>query len=65
VKVPATECPRISKAFLEEDLGQLKSDFEREYMCEFQEDAFSVFSRELLEAALDESVRPLIPWKRG
>lgn len=65
VRVPATECPRISKAFLDEDRGQLKSDFEREYMCEFQEDAFSVFSRELLEAALDESVRPLIPWKRG
>jgi len=64
VKVPATECPRISKAFLEEDRGQLKSDFEMEYMCEFQEDAFSVFSRGLLEAALDESVQPLIPWRR-
>ena len=64
VKVPATECPRISKAFLEEDRGQLRTDFEMEYMCEFQKDAFSVFSRELLEAALDESVKPLIPWKR-
>ena len=64
VKVPATECPRISKKFLEEDRGQLKNDFEREYMCEFQEDAFSLFGRELLEAALDVNVKPLIPWKR-
>jgi len=28
VRVPATECPRISKTFLEEDRGQLRRDFE-------------------------------------
>ena len=59
VRVPATECPRISREFLEEDRGQQKGDFEREYLCEFQEDGQSVFSRELVERALDSSVKPL------
>ena len=59
VRVPATECSRISREFLEEDRGQQKGDFEREYLCEFQEDGQSVFSRELVERALDSSVKPL------
>ena len=59
VRVPASECSRISREFLEEDRGQQKGDFEMEYMCEFQEDGLSVFSRELVERALDSSVKPL------
>ena len=55
MRVPATECPRISEEFLEEDRGQQKGDFEMEYMCEFREDGHSVFSRDLVEEALDGS----------
>jgi len=32
-------------------------------MCEFQEDAFSVFSRKRIEEALDHTVKPLVPPK--
>jgi hypothetical protein len=32
VRVTALECPRIKRAFLEEDRGQQKGDFEMEYM---------------------------------
>ena len=59
VRVTALECPRISKQFLEEDRTQQKGDFRMEYMCEFMEDGFSVFSRDLVERALDAGVKPL------
>jgi len=59
VRVPATECPRISREFLEEDRRQQKGDFQMEYMCEFMEDGLSVFNRDLVEQALDGSVQPL------
>jgi hypothetical protein len=36
VKVPATECPRISKEFLEEQRSALGMEsFRQEHMCEF------------------------------
>ena len=57
--MPATECPRISREFLEEDRRQQKGDFAMEYLCEFMEDGLSVFSRDLVEKALDGSVLPL------
>jgi len=59
VRVPATECPRIPREFLEEDRRQQKGDFAMEYLCEFMEDGLSVFSRDLVEKALDGSVLPL------
>jgi hypothetical protein len=60
VEVPATECPRISKEFLDEqrrELGPLL--FDQEFMCEFVDDAEALFSSELVEAAIDATVRPL------
>jgi hypothetical protein len=60
VRVPATACPRISREFLEEDRRHQKGDFAMEYMCEFMEDGLSVFSRDLVERALDDSVKPLV-----
>jgi len=59
VRVTALECPRIKRAFLEEDREQQKGDFEMEYMCEFMEDGLGVFSRDLVEKALDSRVKPL------
>jgi hypothetical protein len=58
VRVPATECPRISREFLEEDRRHQKGDFEMEYMCEFMEDGNSVFNRDLVMKALDPTVEP-------
>ena len=60
VRVPATECPRINKDFLEEERLASRGDFGMEYLCEFQEDGFSVFSRDLVERALDDGVKPLV-----
>ena len=60
VRAPATECHRISREFLEEQREIQREDFGREYLCEFQEDGLSVFSRELVERALDGTVKPLV-----
>ncbi len=60
VSVPATECTRIDQEFLEEERGVLGAAvFEREYMCGFMDGGAGVFDRGLVEAALDENVKPL------
>jgi hypothetical protein len=58
--VTAEECPRISDEFLEaerESLGHWW--FAQEYECTFMEAVDSVFSSELIQAALSDDVRPL------
>lgn len=60
ILIPATECPRISPAFLEEErrsLGELW--FRSEYLCEFVETVDSVFGYDLVAEALCTDVRPL------
>jgi hypothetical protein len=52
----------VRQSFPEEDRGQLREGFRME-MCEFQEDAFSVFSRKRIEEALDHTAKPLVPPK--
>ena len=59
MRVPATECPRIEREFLEEDRSQQRGNFQMEYMCEFMEEGNSVFSRDLVEEALDDNETPL------
>ncbi len=60
VSVPATECPRISKSFLEAERATMGSAwFEQEYLCGFLEDGPQMFGRGLLEAAMDDEVPPL------
>ena len=61
VKVPATECPRISKEFLEEQRSVMGLEsFRQEHMCEFVGSGMGVFDRDLVEAALDESFGELV-----
>lgn len=61
ISVPATECPRISARFLEEERTVMGDRwFRQEYLCEFVDVNDSLFSRELLESAVDESVAPLM-----
>ena len=60
VSVPATECPRISKEFLEEERSSLGAEwFRQEYLCEFTESEGAMFTREMVEAALDAGVEPI------
>ncbi len=60
VEVPATACPRISPAFLEEErraLGPLW--FASEYECKFVDTVDQVFSHELVMRAVTDEVKPL------
>jgi hypothetical protein len=59
VRVPATECPRISREFLEEDRANQRGDFAMEYLCEFREDETAAFCKELLDFAMDPDAKPL------
>jgi hypothetical protein len=57
VKVPATECPRISAAFLAEEQRSLGSWwFSQEYLCEFIDAAASAFTWEMVQAAQRERI---------
>jgi hypothetical protein len=60
VTVPATECGRISKEFLEEERRAIGPQwFAQEYLAEFVDNGAAVFGRDLVEAAVDDSFEPL------
>ena len=60
VSVPATECPRLSKRFLDEEKRRKDNrTFRQEYMCEFVDDHTSLFPRELIERSLRSDIPPL------
>jgi terminase large subunit-like protein len=60
VRVPATECARISKKFLEEQRSAMGDAwFRQEHMCEFIEGTSGVFDRDVVERAIDDEVEPL------
>ncbi|MGE5647068.1 MAG: terminase large subunit domain-containing protein [Acidobacteriota bacterium] len=64
VSAPATECPRIPAGFLEEERRAMGERwFRQEYLCEFVEAEDAVFSREVVERAITEEVKPL--WLGG
>jgi phage FluMu gp28-like protein len=61
VQVPAEECPRIPKAFLEEERGTMGDRwFRQEYQCEFVDSVSCVFDRDMLERAITDKVKPLV-----
>jgi Terminase large subunit, T4likevirus-type, N-terminal len=58
--VTAAECPRIPSAFLAEEREALGEWwYAQEYECRFMEAVDSVFTSELIQAALSDEVRPL------
>lgn len=61
VKVPASECPRIDAAFLEEERRALTPlEFSSEYECSFVESEGQLFAVEDIQAmGSDTTVRPL------
>jgi Terminase large subunit, T4likevirus-type, N-terminal len=59
-EVPARECPRISKEFLEEERSALPPwIFRQEYECSFEETEDTVFTHEMIERAVTDEVKPL------
>ena len=61
VRVPAPECPRISREFLEQEREAMGERwFRQEYLCEFVDSGNGVFGRELVERAITREVRPLV-----
>lgn len=60
VSATATECPRISSEFLEEERRSLGAEwFRQEYLCEFVNDGTMLFSPELVDAAMDDDLEPI------
>jgi hypothetical protein len=58
--IRATDCPRISKAFLDGERRSMPTAwFDAEYMCEFTETLDSVFSFDQVMGAVAEDVEPL------
>jgi hypothetical protein len=61
VEIPATECPRISPEFLEEERAALGERWYRqEYMCSWEETVDAVFSHADIMAALENDLPPLL-----
>ena len=54
ISVPATECSRISPQLLAEESAKGDEMYRQEYMCEFGDMEGAVFSRESIEAALQD-----------
>jgi hypothetical protein len=60
VRVSATDCPRISEAFLKEELKELGAlRFSEEYELEFRDSDEAVFPFAVIAAAFTDQVRPL------
>lgn len=60
IRVPATDCQRISAEFLKSErraLGDLW--YRQEYLCEFLDGVNSLFNYDAIMAALDASIEPL------
>jgi hypothetical protein len=59
-EVPASNCPRITDAFLEEERAALPSwVYRQEYECSFEETEDQVFTTEMVDAAVSADVKPL------
>ena len=59
-EVPASECPRISEAFLEEERQTLPPwVYRQEYECSFEETEDAVFTTDMIDAAISAEVKPL------
>jgi hypothetical protein len=60
-EIPASECPRISPSFLEQERSQMPEwVYRQEYCCEFAETDDQVFTYDMVYGAVDEDVEPLV-----
>jgi len=59
-EVPASQCPRISSEFLEEERGTLGPWwFAQEYECRFMDTVDQVFQTDVIDEAITDEVAPL------
>jgi hypothetical protein len=59
-EVPASECPRISPEFLEEERDTLPPwVYRQEYECSFEETENQVFTTDMIDRAVTSEVKPL------
>jgi Terminase large subunit, T4likevirus-type, N-terminal len=59
-EVPASQCPRISEEFLEEERASLPPFiFRQEYECSFEETEDQVFTTDMIDRAVTGEVKPL------
>lgn len=60
VTVTAEQCPRISKAFLDEERKSIGEWwFRQEYGCEFMETVDAVFTYDMVAASMSDDIKPL------
>ena len=60
-EIPASQCPRISEEFLEDERRQMPEwVFAQEFCCEFRETDDQIFTHEMVYGAVDEDVEPLV-----
>jgi hypothetical protein len=61
IAVPATECPRLSRRFLEEERRR-KGDrkFRQEFLCEFIDDSTRLFPRDVVERSKRKEISPIL-----
>jgi hypothetical protein len=60
-EVPASQCPRISEEFLEEERASLPPFiFRQEYECSFEETDDQVFTTDMIDKAVTDEVKPLL-----
>jgi Terminase large subunit, T4likevirus-type, N-terminal len=60
IKLIATECPRITAGFLQEERAALGEHwFRQEYLCEFIETEEQIFGHDLIHSAFSDEVKPL------
>jgi hypothetical protein len=61
-EVPASQCPRITAEFLEEERFTLGDwAYQQEYECRFMQNLSSVFDEAAIERALSSSTEPMFP----
>lgn len=59
VKITASDCPRISQDFLDDERKNLgEHTFGQEYLCEFYEPVMAVFGADLIERAFTDAFEP-------
>ncbi len=59
-EVPATECPRITPAYLAEERASVPARiFRQEFCCSFEETEDQLFSHEEVRSAMTDEVEPL------
>ncbi len=71
IRIPASDCPRISAAFLEQEKRALGDWwYKQEYECEFVQTTDSVFNYDLVMSAMSDDIKPLFaadeqPWEKN